>query len=199
MKVLNGGVGMEHQRRPSATSPSCKSPRTEQHGQPSSSIAFGSASMWEPGGSCWPVAFDIAVAPLDHRKFPNCAVLAWGSQPRPRGQREGKEMRRPGPSSSCRHGSAALPTLLLLLLLLAASAQAQQARTRTDPVEDVQTSGPVGSGTSLARHGNFLPRIICPARQGKSSLICSRESSARFVQETISFQMFGVEGQQGCV
>nr|TKW06575.1 hypothetical protein SEVIR_7G248700v2 [Setaria viridis] len=44
-------------------------------------------------------------------------------------------MRRPGPSSSCRHGSAALPTLLLLLLLLAASAQAQQARTRTDPVE----------------------------------------------------------------
>ncbi|XP_004976815.1 probable LRR receptor-like serine/threonine-protein kinase At1g56140 isoform X5 [Setaria italica] len=74
-------------------------------------------------------------------------------------------MRRPGPSSSCRHGSAALPTLLLLLLLLAASAQAQQARTRTDPVEDVQTSGPVGSGTSLARHGNFLPRIICPARQ----------------------------------
>lgn len=48
---------------------------------------------------------------------------------------ERKEMRRPRPSSSCRHGCSALPTLLLLLLLLAASAQAQQATTRTDPVE----------------------------------------------------------------
>ncbi|KAK8449640.1 hypothetical protein SEVIR_7G249051v4 [Setaria viridis] len=102
-------------------------------------------------------------------------------------------MRRPGPSCSCRHGSAALPTLLLLLLLLAASAQAQQARTRTDPVEAAavnavfaklgQTAssawnisgdpctGAATDGTNIDTDPNFNPAIKCEC-SGQNNTVC---------------------------
>ncbi|RCV35413.1 hypothetical protein SETIT_7G237800v2 [Setaria italica] len=103
-------------------------------------------------------------------------------------------MRRPGPSCSCRHGSAALPTLLLLLLLLlAASAQAQQARTRTDPVEAAavnavfaklgQTAssawnisgdpctGAATDGTNMDTDPTFNPAIKCEC-SGQNNTVC---------------------------